>query len=240
MLGPLKRAAYGVLAIGLVAGCAGTKLVWYRPIASQDKAVCLTFDDGPNGAATEAVLAVLRRHQVQATFFLIGKNVEREPALARRIVQEGHLIGSHSYGHHPLLAFQSRERIKEDLERANHIIVEATEVHPRYFRPPDGLMTDRLEQICRELGLVPVGVHVFVYGVVASNPTKLARRILKQVRKGPGIVVLHDGFGTSRAPSRTVVSQALEQIIPELTSQGYRWVTLDAFFALSGEEEEKR
>ena len=205
------------------------RVLWQRPEATPTKTICLTFDDGPNGVATTKVLEVLQRYQIQATFFLIGKNVERDPALAHRIVQEGHLVGNHSYGHENLLAFQSAKRIRENLERTNQLIRDATGVRPRYFRPPNGLMTTRLQQVCHELGLTPVGVHIFVNDSFSTDPARIATRVLRQLQRGAAILVLHDGFGTWQAPSRRVAAQALEQLIVELNREGYRWVSPDRF-----------
>ena len=210
------------------------RVLWQRPQATPTKTICLTFDDGPNGMATTRVLEILRRYHIQATFFLIGKNVEREPALARRIVQEGHLVGNHSYGHENLLAFQSAKRIRANLERTNHLIQDATGVSPRYFRPPNGLMTARLQQVCNELGLTPIGVHIFVNDSFTTNATRIAKRVLRRIHGGASIIVLHDGLGILQAPSRAVVADALEKIIPELTRQGYQWVTPEQMRVMLG------
>ena len=199
----------------------------YRSSPMASPTICLTFDDGPNGEATERVLEVLRQHHLQATFFLLGKNVEREPLLARRIAEEGHIVGNHSYGHETFLAFYSVQRIKRNLERTNRLITESTGVTPRYFRPPNGLMTARLQRVCDELGLTPVGVHLFVHDSFTTNASVIAQRVLRRIRGGSYILVLHDGFGTSAAPARTVVADALERLIPTLQQRGYRWVGLD-------------
>lgn len=211
----------------LLAGCAGVDVLWLRSHASQERAICLTFDDGPNGVATEEVLGVLRQYEVQATFFLIGKNVEREPALARRIVDEGHLVGNHSYGHETLLAFQSTEQITRNLASANELILKATGVRPHYFRPPNGLMTKRLRRVCTELDLVPVGVHIFIYDSFRNHAASIAKQVLKRVRGGFYVIVLHDGFGTNVTPRRAVIAEALELLIPALRRDGYRWVSPD-------------
>lgn len=216
-----------VLGANFLAGCVGTHALWLHPEIAQKQTICLTFDDGPNGVATTRILEVLRRYHVQATFFLIGKNVERNPTLARRIVEEGHFVGGHSYGHENLLAFQSAKHIRQNLEKTNQLIRDATGVSPRYFRPPNGLMTTRLQQICDELGLTPVGVHIFIHDSFMTNPKHIATQVLRRIRGGAYIIVLHDGFGTLNAPSRTVVAEALERLIPELNDRGYRWVSPD-------------
>jgi peptidoglycan/xylan/chitin deacetylase (PgdA/CDA1 family) len=210
-----------------IIGCAGLRILWQRPEVSQEKVVCLTFDDGPNGIATIRVLEILRQHQIQATFFLIGKNIERNPVIARRIADEGHFIGNHSYGHENLLAFQSTGQITENLEKTNQLIIEITGHHPRYFRPPKGIMTTRLQQACEGLGMIPIGVHIFVNDSFLKNPAHIAKHILNKIKGGVSVIVLHDGFGTRNDPSRIVVTEALKLMICNLNNQGYRWGTLE-------------
>ena len=180
-----------------------------------EKRVSLTLDDGPNGRATDNVLDVLRTYQIRATFFLIGKNVEREPHRARRIVDEGHEVGNHAYDDF-LLPLGSSERIRHSLVRTNRIIEQATDRRPRFFRPPYGVMTDRLQAVCASLDLTTIGVHAFVGDSFLTSPSWMASLILRALRGRSGIVVLHDGFGTYRAPYRSAVGSALERIIPEL------------------------
>lgn len=219
-----------VLVWGLqcLTGCAYLQVLWYRPAASSsDHRIALTLDDGPNGVATQHVLEVLRQHQVPAIFFLIGKNVARDPALARRIVAEGHAVGNHSYGHEIFLAFYSTARLRHNLEQTNALITTATGVRPRYFRPPNGVLTPPLQRVCAELGLTPVGVHLFVNDSFLRDPDHIVQRVLKRLHGGPLILVLHDGFGTHQAPSRTVVATALERLIPAVQDMGYQWVPLD-------------
>jgi peptidoglycan/xylan/chitin deacetylase (PgdA/CDA1 family) len=201
-----------------------------KPQNSNEKKVYLTFDDGPNDVATTKVLDVLKKYNIKATFFVIGKNVEREPELARRIVNEGHLIENHSYGNGYLLAFQSLEKIKEDLKKTNRIISETTGQHPKYFRPPNGLITQSLQKACADLNLTPVGIHIYVNDSFINNAGSIARKVLSKTRGDDYIVVLHDSFGTSQKPSRAVIADALEIIIPELNKQGYRWGVIEEKF----------
>jgi peptidoglycan/xylan/chitin deacetylase (PgdA/CDA1 family) len=99
--------------------------------------VALTFDDGPHPQATPAVLNLLEKHGVRATFFLVGEQVQRRPELAREIVDAGHTVGIHCYRHRSLLRLQPRE-VREDLTRAAATIEDATAKRLHLYRPPYG------------------------------------------------------------------------------------------------------
>src|SRR3989440_6666398 len=97
----------------------------------------LTFDDGPNAGATEAILATLAGHQVPAAFFQVGEHVRRFPAVARRVADLGHVVGNHTLRHRKL-HFCGPARIREELERTHAIIGDVTGRGPRAFRGPHG------------------------------------------------------------------------------------------------------
>ena len=202
--------------------------IWDQKVDSDDKVICLTFDDGPNDGATERVLSVLGKHQVKATFFVIGKNVKHNPEMTKRILGEGHAIGNHSYSDGHFLAFQSAKTVRQNLIKTNEIIYQHTGYKPKYFRPPNGLMTSGIRRAADELDLIPVGVNVFVFDNIKRNSKKIADEIIKQINGGPLIVVLHDGFGTRKDPSRKVVAEALDIIIPRVKEMGYEFASLDA------------
>ncbi len=203
------------------------RFLFERKVESDDKILCLTFDDGPNNGVTEEVLDVLEKHQVKATFFVIGKNVERYPRIAKRILDEGHEIGNHSYSTGHFLAFQSSKTVKKNLVQTNQVIFKHTNYTPKYFRPPNGLMTDRIDKVATELNLLPVGVNIFIFDNIKNNARKIAEQILSQIKDGPLIIVLHDGFGTRKDSSRKVVAEALNIIIPRAKEDGYNFSLLD-------------
>src|SRR3954451_4872954 len=101
------------------------------------KQLALTFDDGPNDPHTLNLLDVLAKHEVEATFFLIGKHVAAKPEIARRIAAAGYVIGNHTYKH-PNLAFCSEARIRQDLSGCKKILGETIGEHSALFRPPFG------------------------------------------------------------------------------------------------------
>ena len=110
--------------------------VMYWQGATDRHAVALTFDDGPS-PYTSKILAVLARHQVKATFFVVGKRVDQYPDLARRVVAAGHVIANHSYSHRNLNLETSAD-VASELARTESIIARTTGVKPALFRPPFG------------------------------------------------------------------------------------------------------
>jgi len=206
----------------------------YTSTTSASKNLSMTFDDGPNGNPTLEVLGILKEYQIKATFFLIGKNIKNNESIVQKIVQEGHSIGNHSYAHENFLIFQSEDGIRSNLERTNKVVFDTTGIRPRYFRPPNGLMSPKLQRVCSDLRLTPVGAHIFVNDSFMIDSSQIAKRILSEIRNGSYIIVLHDGFGTFRSRSRLVVAGALKLIL-EKTISKLSYVTLDKFFETNKE-----
>lgn len=120
---------------------------------STQKKIALTFDDGPHDIYTPQILDILKKYDVKATFFLIGKNVEAFPEVAKRIVQEGCVIGNHTYTY-PDLRLQTKDRIRQQLEKAEKAIYGATGVKPYLFRPPYGTDNNLVLLEAKNLGYV--------------------------------------------------------------------------------------
>lgn len=192
-----------------------------------EKAVALTFDDGPNGKYTEQVLAILDQENIKATFFLIGKNVEAYPNLARLLIAKGHIIGNHTYDHPWRLPFERRKYIWKEILSAEDAIFKATGQHPKLFRPPHGLRTNWMLKEIRHDGYIVVTwddmTDDYVYQVA---PKKIIKNILNHVRPG-SIIVLHDGLNLDHLTSRGNTIQALPIIIKQLKNAGYKFVTLN-------------
>ncbi len=115
------------------------------------KVMYLTFDDGPVAGNTEQVLDILKEKGIKATFFVVGENVERNPALARRIVDEGHTIGIHCYHHDYKKLYASIDSYLEDFEKARQVVYEATGVEPKLFRFPGGSINSYNKKVYQEI-----------------------------------------------------------------------------------------
>ncbi|MCL5671002.1 MAG: polysaccharide deacetylase family protein [Acidobacteria bacterium] len=232
------------LAIGLliIVGC-GTALAYlcmaptsqlFGPALTRGPAesrnVVLTFDDGPAPPFTEQILDILSRHKISATFFLCGKNVERYPEIARRIVREGHTIGNHTYSH-PFLCLHGRRFIAREIDRAQEAIERVTGVRPALFRPPYGARWFGLMPILSSRGLVLVTWSVagfdWKYGTQA-----IVRATTRRLHPG-AVILLHDGHEQPPAggidQSSTV--EALPAIIEAVIGSGLSFAPIESIMA---------
>ncbi len=182
--------------------------------ASDAKRVALTFDDGPHPVYTEQLLDGLKERGVQATFFLIGENAERYPDIVKRMYDEGHLIGNHTYSHIQLTS-ANREKFKEELVKTSKIIQDITGAEVQYVRPPYGSWDKSFES---ELNMFPILWNVDPRDWSVLNADKVAYSVVKSTGEN-SIILLHDCYESS-------VEAAL-MIIDELQSQGYEFVTVD-------------
>jgi peptidoglycan/xylan/chitin deacetylase (PgdA/CDA1 family)/glycosyltransferase involved in cell wall biosynthesis len=202
----------------------------YARAASPEKVIALTFDDGPNEPYTSQILDILSAHGVKATFFVIGKNVEYYPDVAKRIVAEGHVLGNHSYTHRPLTEFDVPDY--SELDRAQNVIYETTGVRPRLFRPPYGRKTPWELEYVKKKGLITVTWSVSANDPHKPPPETIENRIVHQVRPG-AIILLHDGNGTQHGSDRSRTVEALPKIIESLQAQGYTFVTVPELLEVS-------
>jgi peptidoglycan/xylan/chitin deacetylase (PgdA/CDA1 family) len=192
---------------------AGT--VW-RGRRSQ-RAAALTFDDGPDREHTPRVLDILAREEVRATFFLIGRRVARAPDLVRRIADEGHELGNHTWSHRSLWLCGPRETDRE-IARGHEAIADAAGQAPRFFRAPWGLKNLAVLPALRRLGTPCVFWTVQPEGRRAASAARQLRLATTRVRPG-AILDLHDADGVPGAGERTV--QLLPALIAALRRDGY-------------------
>lgn len=186
-------------------------------------AVALTFDDGPHPQHTLKLLDVLERHQVQATFFWLGACVERSPAIAQAIYQQGHWIGLHGFDHRSFPTLSDLE-LRDSLQKTQSAIATACNVDPKRLldvRPPNGLFTPKTLNLLTQWNYRPVMWSVVPEDWVAPGIVTVVSRVLRQVRNG-SIIVLHDGCCGGED-----VAQIADLLIPMLQQQGYHFVSID-------------
>lgn len=200
-------------------------IVYWHGDSSQ-KTIALTFDDGPQSVYTPQVLDILKRYDVRATFFLIGKNVEIFPELAKRILEEGHSIGNHTYTH-PDLRLQNKEQIKEQMLKTEKAIRSVTGYKPHLFRPPYGMDSKTVFLEAKNLGYVVVKWSVSGLNGRQDAPfNKIVKRVIDNTQNG-SIILLHDGNRLFQKTDRSQIVKALPIIIETLRAEGYRFVTID-------------
>ncbi|MSV35317.1 MAG: polysaccharide deacetylase family protein [Bryobacterales bacterium] len=185
-------------------------------------AIALTFDDGPS-ESTVALLKILARHQVPATFFMCGKNVERLPGVARAVAAAGHEIGNHSDSHRRF-EFRSPTFIYDELARGQKKIAAHTGVTPKLFRAPYGVRWFGLKSAQDRLGLLGV-----MWGIMGNDwkwpASRVAALLLDRARYGE-IICLHDGRTTQVAPDVQSTLEAVDKIIPQLKQRGLHFETV--------------
>lgn len=159
----------------------------------QRHAVALTFDDGPHPTFTPAILDHLAAHQAKATFFVIGRHAVKHPDLLRRIVDEGHAIGNHSFDHDHFGVNRNRAYWLAQVFETQKAVADATGRPPLVFRPPMGFKTWHLAAATREAKLPIIGWSVRGYDTRPVAPDDLARRVLAKT-SGHDILLLHDGL----------------------------------------------
>jgi peptidoglycan-N-acetylglucosamine deacetylase len=194
--------------------------VWRGPRNSP--AIALTFDDGPS-ESTPRVLEILARHAVPATFFQVGRNVERLPAVAREVRAAGHDIGNHSHSH-PLLCFRSPVFIETDLRQAQETICRHTGQAPVWFRAPFGVRWFGLAGAQQRLGLTGV-----MWTVIGYDWRLKVDGIVEAVSRGVSngaILCLHDGRELRPKPDLGATVEAVRRLVPMLLDRGYKFETL--------------
>lgn len=188
-------------------------------------AVALTFDDGP-GPDTDAILDALGECRVHGTFFVVGRQVQQYPSIARRIVSEGHEIGNHSLSH-PNFLSQSSARTREQLSETQRIIEDVTGVKASLARPPYGVKTPSYFAVARALGLRVVQWSVAGFDWRPLTAERVAAHVLRGARPG-AIVLLHDADSAGKR-DRRATSAAIPIIADGVHARG---LSVDALSAL--------
>lgn len=182
-------------------------------------AIALTIDDGPHPEYTPRMLDLLAKHDVKATFSLIGIQVREFPKLAARIVDAGHELCNHTM-HHPLyIAEYSAHRVAAEIGEAHDRISQATGVEPRFFRSPGGAWSKAIFHESAKRGLQPIDWDIDPRDWARPGTRKIRRAMLKA--NGGDILLCHDGGG-----DRSETLAALATVLPKLQKRGLQFVRL--------------
>lgn len=178
--------------------------------------VALTFDDGPNASSTPILLDGLRERKVRATFFLIGENVEKDEneKIVKRMYEEGHLIGNHTYTHCNLSKLETGEA-KKELEQTDTVIEKITGKQPVFVRAPYGELPVDREQ---DLNRIYIGWTVDPLDWMTEDTGAVVKTVVEEINPGD-VILLHDCYPSS--------VQAAIRIVDLLQGKGYEFVTVD-------------
>lgn len=220
--------------ITAVSGLAAAALLWvfFKPpfgknivrINTDQRIVALTFDDGPSPPYTDRLLDVLAKHDVKATFFLIGNRIEKHPETVRRVIAEGHQVGNHSYSH-PLLGFLPPSYVQRQIERTDELLRQVGVKGAIVFRAPVLTRFLPVAWILAKGDRVHISCDVWSWDWTTQNPDRITKTVLRKVKPG-SIVVLHDGKAENAHADRSGTIEATDRIITALKRDGYQFVRM--------------
>ena len=211
-------AAAGAVAVLVIGSLTGhVKLTSADDVdCTKVKCVAFTFDDGP-GPYTDRLLQILNDNDAKATFFLIGNKVAANPAGAKRIVDAGMEVGSHTW-EHPNMTTIPSDAIAGQLSKANDAIASATGQTPKLWRPAGGLTNDEVNKVAAQQGMAAILWDVIPFDWINDSDTAATRYMLMSQIKPGSVVLFHDTY------SSTV--DLVYQFLPVLKANGYHLVTV--------------
>lgn len=215
--------AFGIAGLASVS-VDSSQAVKYVP--TTQKVVALSFDDGPYPVATPELLKVLRAKGVKATFFVLGKNAEKNPQILAQVVADGHEIGSHSYNHR-FPTRMSKEEFIADLQKAEDVI-SSVAPRPVLFRPPGGAYSDSLVAAVQSKGYTLVLWSIDPRDWAQPPVGQVVNNVMQNVKPGR-IILMHDGQWPLPTP------EAVGIIIDRLHEQGYQIVTVGQLLQYAGQ-----
>jgi peptidoglycan/xylan/chitin deacetylase (PgdA/CDA1 family) len=188
-----------------------------KSINTNQRQIVLTFDDGPH-THTLKVLEVLKRYQVKALFFIIGKNIKGKEWIMQQIVSEGHKIGNHSFSHHNWIDVWPTKKVTEDFNKCNLLLQKYQSTN--LFRPPYGVTNPNIARAVKRLDLQSIGWTIRSYDTQIKDIEKIKDRVLSRLKPG-AIILLHDRLA--------FMPDLLEALIPAIRERGYEMVLPEKF-----------
>jgi peptidoglycan/xylan/chitin deacetylase (PgdA/CDA1 family) len=183
-----------------------------------EKRIALSFDDGPAEQYTPQILQVLKDHDVPAAFFCIGKLIQENATLFRKVHEQGHIIGNHSYTHTPLFDLLPAAMMQQDMQQADVAMKQVLGLKPKLFRPPYGVTTPSMKTAVRNQGYTVIGWNIRSLDTMAKSEKKLLHKLTRLLRPG-AVILLHD--------TQKVTLSVLPHFIRAARNEGYEFVRLD-------------
>lgn len=212
-----------LLSSGLLAATVSSEPI--RHVNTSEKVVALTFDDGPDVPYTQQILDVLAKHQVKATFYVLGGNAKASPQLIKTIMKGGHDLGNHSM-YHNKMKNRSVEKMVQDIKSVDDILRNLGYQREITFRAPFGITSPNLITALQQLNKRMVLFTFLPQDWTNISAQQIYNNVMKQMKPGL-IITLHDG---GKRRENTV--KATEMLINSLKEQGYRFVTISELLKL--------
>ncbi|MEI3607037.1 polysaccharide deacetylase family protein [Pseudogracilibacillus sp. SE30717A] len=187
-------------------------------LETNQKVIAFTFDDGPDTIYTPSILDVLKKHQVRATFFLMGVRVDKYPQIAKRIHNEGHVIGNHTYWH-PQLTKTGAANMMWEINKTEKAIRSVIELETNLFRAPYGAITENMVKKLKEEGYLGIGWSIDSEDWRGLSKEEIKANVLNNLHAG-SIVLMHSA---GNVPG---TEEALDELLTFLKKNGYEFVTV--------------
>lgn len=206
-----------MLVVASMVLCAKIYLEVTCRISEKDR-IALTFDDGPHPKYTPELLDVLAKHNAKATFFVVGKNAKKHPEIIRRMIEEGHSVGNHSYSHQWQWGFWSEDKVYRELRGTRELLNEIHSQSYPLFRPPFGISNPNIAKVVKRMELAVVGWSLRTFDT-SRKPKKVQQQLLKKL-KGGDIVLMHDRLENT--------PQVIDIVLTHFSKSGLKFVNLEA------------
>lgn len=184
---------------------------------TQKKEVALTFDDGPT-EFTPLFLELLKENDIKATFFCIGKQIEKFPEIFQQIIADGHTIGNHTYSHSNKTGMFSTSQMQEEIQKCDDIIKIFGQIKTKLYRPPFGVTNPNIARAISKTEKTSIGWNNRSFDTSQDSQNKIVKRITNQLKKG-NIILMHDTSEKS--------FHVLEDLLLILQRDGYSTFTID-------------
>jgi peptidoglycan-N-acetylglucosamine deacetylase len=198
----------------------------YR-VRTKQKKVVLTFDDGPSPVWTPEILDELKKENIPATFFMIGHHVQKYPEIAKRVADEGHIIGNHGYAHSVLLYYTPAE-IEEEIKYTEHVIKEITGQSTKYFRPPKAWLRKIIKEKIKSMGYEIILWSLNSKDWVSFNHKAIVKYLSRNIQNGD-ILLFHDSgnVSTTEGGDRTQTVRSIPLLAKSVREKGFEFVTIE-------------
>lgn len=187
----------------------------YHSLNTSQKAISLTFDDGPHPVYTPQILAVLDQYKAKATFFCIGKHIEEHEDVIKEITDLGHRVGNHSYSHSFFFSFFSTRKVMTEISKTNLLIESVTGKDCNIFRPPYGVTNPPIAKAVNLLGMKLIGWNIRSFDTSTKDPKMVIRRVIKKIKPG-AVILLHD--------NRKHTPEILDAILQYTSKNNYKYL----------------